>query len=195
MDHDIGGGERELQQPPGALEAAADRDHWIAAGFRLDQHPHRVGTAIVDARHADVARATEQRQRRRFAGEQPSIVLQRIALDIDALSIRPHRPAQPCGQVVCTRLIGAVEQEQANIRAGLVQPRADLCFARLHLVAELRAYRASRATIWSATMPDSRSSALRSAAIVAYSEPATSMPASDPAVASSTVCPVARSIS
>ena len=54
---------------------------------------------------------------------------------------------------------------------------------------------ARRATIWSATTVARRSTALCSAATVAYSELTTSIPASDPAVASSTTAPVASSTS
>ena len=72
------------------------------------------------------------------------------------------------------------------------QPEA-LPLGDLHRVPVRVANRPRRATIWSARMTLSRSSALCSAARVAYSLLTTSIPTSDPAVASSTTAPVAAS--
>ena len=92
------------------------------------------------------------------------------------------------------RFVGAMEQVEADRRVGLVDRAADTepCSPSLRPGRSARRNSARRATIWSATMSERFSSAVCSAATVAYSELTISMPASDPAVASSTTDAVAE---
>ncbi len=140
-----------------------------------------------------MAGVAEQRQRGGFVGEQAGAALEHRAVDVDALGPVAHALRQSRGQRHRARRVGTMEQVQPDIGAGPVELGRDLLGPELH-EPDLGSVSAIRVTIWSATITDSRSSAVRSAAIVAYSDRTTSMPASDPAVASSVTAPFDRSI-
>ena len=124
----------------------------------------------------------------------------RIGLERPAGNRELLGPAQPGKEPFAERarsgFVGAVEQIETRGRAGPVERSAKLILAAFIAWGAVRAVKvASRATIWSATTSARRSTALCSAATVAYSELTMSIPASDPAVASSTTAPVASSTS
>ena len=102
-------------------------------------------------------------------------------------------PLSNCiGQRPRSRLVGAVEQVEADRGIGLLERPASGWPWRPSLCLRRGGVRTARAARPSGRRPPSPAAPARvcSAATVAYSELTTSMPASDPAVASSTTSPV-----
>ena len=107
-----------------------------------------------------------------------------------------ERPGEHPGQRARTGLVRSVKEKKARRRVRRLQRPLDLRLAGLQRASPVRAmYKATRETIWSAISCERRSRAVCSAATVAYSELTTSIPASDPAVASRTTPPPPRSTS
>ena len=110
-----------------ALTAGAIATTGLPARSAASSSVDRLEAFLADAGDADVARAAEQRQRRRLVGQPRRVALQRRAVEVDPLGLRPHRARQPRGELRRAGLVGAVEQDTAGCRAGgAVERRADL---------------------------------------------------------------------
>src|SRR5690606_32402916 len=90
-------------------------------------------------------------------------------------------------------LVGAAKESDPGLPRYARRDRGEVALGRLHACS--RRATVTRVTIRSATSRERFSRAVCSAAIVANSEDTTSMPASEPAVASITIRPVERSTS
>ena len=89
MRHRCGRSEHQLEQPSGALERAAHRDHRVAGHLGVEQQPYCLGRIVVDPADADIACAAEQRERGRFFGDSPAIATLRQTIAKVARSQAP----------------------------------------------------------------------------------------------------------
>ena len=140
-----------------------------------------------------MARPAEQAARTRLVAQLRGVRLQHAAGKVDPL---PPAIGQGGGDLAAgfggTRLVRPAQEEQARGGGGFGQAEAELVPLGLH---PPRSVSASRVTMRSATISARFSNARSSAAIVAYSLLTTSIPASEPAVASSSTSPVPASTS
>ena len=140
----------------------------------------------------DVTRSAEQRAGARLVPQPHRIAAQLGAAEFDSLA----RIGQQRDDVVRSVLNAgfvAAQEEHAALANGARDLAPEVFLAGLHRSARRRS--AIRVTMRSATSFERFSSAVCSAAMVAYSELTTSIPASDPAVASSRISPEPRSTS
>jgi hypothetical protein len=141
----------------------------------------------------NVAGIAEQRARPRLVAEQHGIAAQIGPGEFDRLARVVEQGDDVAGRVMDAGFVGTAQEEHPSCAGRTRRDGSEILLGRLHCGS--RICRASRVTIRSATTVARFSSAVFSAAIVAYSEPTTSMPASDPAVASTRMSPLARSTS
>ncbi len=178
----------QLYERGGLPERAGDRDYRALDARGIEKGFHR-GCDLVACR-LDPQRPlpTEQADRGRLVRKQRGIRFCRLGGN--GALFRLQRLQQPLAVAARLPFVLPIEKVEADCRVRPVERSAEGALRRPHLEPVRVAYSASRATIWSATASASHSAALCSAATVAYSELTTSTPASDPAVASSTTCPL-----
>src|SRR5690606_37822562 len=163
---------------------------------RIDQREQvldRVVRLVAARAHDDVARAAEQRGRACLVAEPDRVGAQLGAVEVDALAGIGQQLDEPGRGSRGAGFVGAAEEGDARLLRGARRLRREIALGRLHACS--RSATVSRVTIRSATSRERFSSAVCSAAMVANSEETTSMPASEPAVASTTMRPLERSTS
>src|SRR5690606_133710 len=163
---------------------------------RIDQAEqvlHRLVDFVAARANEDVASAAEQRDGARLVAEAHGIGTQLGTAELDPLAGIGQQGGELVGRSRRAGLVGAAEEGHARLVGGARRHAGEIALGRLHV--RWRRASVSRVTIRSATSLERFSSAVCSAAIVANSDETTSMPASDPAVASTTIDPLARSTS
>ena len=176
------------------FSAAGEQRDRIAGRRRLEQGLERRRRISSPAGSTRIQRAPPNMEmRRRLVGEPRRIGLELGAGEVDPLGLRRPAPRRaPWRARALPEFVGAVEEEEAGVGRRLQRlARAAAWFAFIARGARRCASRRARPARRSGRRPrpTSRSSAVCSAATVAYSEETTSMPASEPAVASSSTVP------
>src|SRR5215218_10599166 len=180
---------RELQQRRRLPERSGDSHHGAFHSRRIEHRLDPSGNLVARRLDPDRSTLTEQAHGPRFVRQRRRGGFYRCARDGELGCT--HRPQQPLRECSRLRLVGAMKQKESDLRVRLVDSAADRLAGRLHLAAAVRVpYKARRAAIWSASLSASCSSAVCSAATVAYSELTMSMAASDPAVSSRSTIPL-----
>ncbi len=143
--------------------------------------------------HEQVPRPAEQRDRARLVAEANGIRAQLAAGQLDPLAGVGQQRDELVGRRRRARFVGSAEERDPRRLRRARRNRGEVALGRLHV--RWRRVRLTRVMIRSATSFDRFSSAVCSAAIVANSDETTSMPASEPAVASTRIAPLDRSTS
>ena len=158
-----------------------------------DQRIDRLQRLLALRAHEDVACIAEQRGGTRLVAQQRGVATQLRSGEVHALA----RIGQQLGDFLRggggTGFVRAAEEEDRTVAGELLGLPGEIALGGLHSPSRRR--RATRVTMRSARSFERFSSARCSAAMVAYSLETTSIPASEAALASSTISPLARSTS
>ncbi len=125
-------GDHRFHQLAACLQPGADRYHRIAGALGVQQQSDRFRRAFLDAQHADIAGAAEQRERCRFVGKPAGLLAQRLHVEVDAFGFRPQRLAEPRGEIGGAGLVRTVEQVEPRVGVELLDRGADLRRVGLH---------------------------------------------------------------
>ena len=187
---------RELQQRRRLRQRAGDRDDRAFGGRRRRAEPATPSSMSLVAGSIQITRLPPNRliAPASSASDAGSDLIAPAATTNLARAQAPRAAARPARATAPRRGRGTDRSECRRSGWSTERPMWP-CSPSLRRGRPATRRAPSRATIWSATMSARFSSAVCSAATVAYSELTMSMPASDPAVASSTTVPLPRSTS
>ena len=151
---------------------------------------------IASSADIDVSLVTKQRARTSFIAQKRRVLLDVGTGQFDPLTCIGQKLSQRLRRRGSAGFIRPAEEEDATLINGAASGGSKILLRCLHCaLSASRRVSATWRTIRSATSRARFSSAVCSAAMVAYSDETTSIPASEPDVASSRIAPLARSTS